>query len=318
MRGSSNFLWGWLTFVAALAGWVGFVALLRLPRAPLVAFAGSKPAAELAIAIGIAAAYLAFAVTLWPRRRADSIWCGIGWRRWRLLLLVTALAAWCALFAIVEAHAEPYMPAGATAYAPLLAAKQRQSWPGAPSPWTLAGLIEQETCASLKSKRCWNPREELKTYREYGFGLGQFTIAYNADRSERFNEFAELKRKYASLSAWRFEDRYDPGYQLIAVIEMTHALWRQVPPAADTDARWAFTLASYNGGLGALLQDRRLCANVAGCDVTRWFGHIETHSLKSKAPQKAYGGQSWYSINRGYVRNVINLRRAKYRQFWSE
>lgn len=212
--------------------------------------------------------------------------------------------------------AAPFMPAGAVQYAPLLAAKQTAAWPDVPTPWTLAGLVEQESCVSLKSPRCWNPRAELKTSREYGFGFGQITVAYNADRSERFNKFTELQREYSSLRDWRWADRYDPGYQLTAVIEMTHGIWRRVPPAADADAQWAFTLASYNGGIGALLQDRRLCANSAGCDQTRWFGNVETHSLKSKAPQKAYGNQSWYSINRGYVRNVLTVRRAKYRRFW--
>lgn len=209
-----------------------------------------------------------------------------------------------------------FIPAGATKYAPILVEKQHLRWPTAPEPWTLAGLIEQETCSSLRNSRCWNPHEELKTYREYGFGLGQVTIAYNSDHSERFNEFTELQKKYVSLHSWTWENRYDPGYQLTAVIEMNLALWNKIPPAANDDARWAFTLVSYNGGLGALLQDRRLCANSYGCDNTLWFDNIETHSLKSRAPQKAYGGQSWYSITRSYVRNVLTVRRAKYRPFW--
>jgi hypothetical protein len=213
--------------------------------------------------------------------------------------------------------AHEFVPVGAVKYAPILAGEQRLRWADAPVPWTLGGLVEQESCVSLKSPRCWNPRAELKTYREYGFGFGQITIAYNADRSERFNEFTELQKKYASLRGWQWSARFDPAHQLVAVVEMTHTLWRQVPPAADDDTRWAFALASYNGGLGALLQDRRVCANAGGCDPRLWFGNIETHSLKSRAPQKAYGGQSWFSINRGYVRNVLKSRRAKYRQFWS-
>jgi hypothetical protein len=206
--------------------------------------------------------------------------------------------------------------ARAVEYGPLLADKQRALWPDAPQPWTLAGLIEQETGPCPHGRQCWNARAELKTYREYGFGLGQITIAYNADGSERFNEFAELKRKYSSLAAWRYADRYDPGYQLTAIVEMVHALWRRAPPAQTQDDTWAFTDASYNGGLGALLQDRRYCANSAGCNPLVWFGHVETHSLKSKAPQKAYGGQSFYKINRDHVRHVLTVFRAKYRPFW--
>jgi hypothetical protein len=210
----------------------------------------------------------------------------------------------------------PFVPPGARRYAPVLVEKQRAAWPGAPQPWTLAGLVEQESCISLKHSRCWNPRAELKTAREYGFGFGQITVATNADGSERFNKFDELVKAHHSLRTWRWADRYDPGYQLAAIVAMTHGLWRRVPPAADVTAQWAFTLSSYNGGLGGLLKDRRMCANAAGCDVTRWFGHIETHSVKSRSPQKGYGGRSWFSINRGHVRNVLTLRRGKYRQFW--
>ena len=212
--------------------------------------------------------------------------------------------------------ARPAVPAGALVYAPLLVERQRALWPSAPQPWTLGGLVEQESCISLKHARCWNPRAELKTAREYGFGFGQITVAYNADGSERFNKFEELKRQHAALSAWRWADRYDPVYQLTAVVEMTHGLWRRVPPAAGDDDRWAFTLSSYNGGLGGLLQDRRACANSAACDPLRWFGHVETHSMKSRAPQPGYGGRSWFDINRGHVRAVLTQRRAKYRPFW--
>lgn len=199
----------------------------------------------------------------------------------------------------------------------MLASKQAAVWPDAPTPWTLGGLVEQESCISLTHSKCWNPRAELKTSREYGFGMGQITVAYNADRSERFNKFTELQKQYASLRDWEWSDRYDPAHQLTAVVEMTHTLWRKVPPASTNDDHWAFTLSSYNGGLGGLLQDRRLCSNTGGCDPTRWFGNIETHSMKSKAPQQQYGGQSWYSINRKHVSNVLNIRRGKYRQFWS-
>lgn len=202
----------------------------------------------------------------------------------------------------------PKVPAGALKYAPVLVARQRALWPSAPAPWTLAGLIEQESR--------WRVHAQLKTPREYGFGLGQFTVAYRADGSERFNKFKELKSRYASLAGWRWENRFDPAQQLTAIVEMTHALWRRAPPAATSDDRWAFTDAAYNGGLGSLLQDRRLCANSAGCDPRRWFGHVETHSLKSRKPQPGYGGRSWFDINRDHVRNVLKVRRGKYRHFW--
>ena len=214
------------------------------------------------------------------------------------------------LFMIIGSLADVVVPDRARLYAPILAKNQQTLWPDAPVPWTLAGLIEQETGPCPRGRQCWNPRAELKTSREYGFGLGQITI------TSRFNEFNELKKKYASLRDWEWNARFDPDHQLVAVVEMIHALWRQVPPFATQEDHWAFTDCAYNGGLGGLLQDRRACSNSAGCDPTRWFGNVETHSLKSRTPQPAYGGQSFYGINRGHVRNVLRVFPAKYRQFW--
>lgn len=211
------------------------------------------------------------------------------------------------------------VPPNAEKYAPDLVEQQTRIWPSAPTPWTLAGLVEQESCSpTVRSPKCWNPRAELRTSREYGFGLGQITVAYDTAGHVRFNNFEMLRRKYRSLSDWQWSGRYDPKYQLAALVEMTKDLWRKSPPAATTDDHWAFDLVAYNGGFGGLLQDRRLCDNTPGCDATRWFGNVETHSLKSRVPRRAYGGQSWYSISRGYVRNILKKRRAKYKRFWEE
>lgn len=210
-----------------------------------------------------------------------------------------------------------YVPEGARLYAPVLVLEQRAIWPRMPEPWTLAGLVEQESCISLRHSKCWNPRAELKTPREYGFGFGQITVAYRADGSTRFNKFEELRSSHSSLKDWNWDARYDSGYQLRAIVEMCLGLWRKIPPAATTQDHLAFMLSSYNGGVAALLQDRRLCSNTRGCDEGRWFGNVELHSVKSRVPQKGYGGQSWYSINRKHVRNVMTLRRDKYRAFWS-
>lgn len=211
-----------------------------------------------------------------------------------------------------------YIPPGAQTLTPVLVQEQRAQWPRMPEPWTLAGLVEQESCVRLTSPKCWNPRAELRTAREYGFGLGQVTVAYRGDGSERFNKFNELKAGHAALAGWRWDTRYDPAFQLRAIVLMNLDLWRRLPPAATSGDHLAFTLSSYNGGIGAVLQDRRLCDNTPGCDPGRWFGNVEHTSIKSRVPQPAYGGQSWFSINRGYVRNVMLLRRGKYKPFWGQ
>lgn len=208
------------------------------------------------------------------------------------------------------------VPARAADLAPVLVQVQQAHWPDAPEPWTLAGKVEQETCITLRHRVCWNPKAELKTSREYGFGLGQVTVAYRADGSERFNKFAELKREHQELAGWSWESRYDAATQLLAVVLMGRDLFRRVPSAASLTDRWAFSLAAYNGGMGGVVSDRRLCANTADCDPMRWFGHVERTSLKTRLVNPGYR-KSAFEINREYVRNILTVRRAKYRRFWS-
>lgn len=207
------------------------------------------------------------------------------------------------------------IPALAKIYLPILISVMSSHWAQAPTPHYVAGLIEQETCISLTHSKCWNPRAELKTSREYGYGLGQTTIAYRADGSVRFNKQEELRRAHASLREWTFERRFDPQFQITAIVEMTHGIWRRTTPAATTDDHWAFVLSAYNGGESHVRQDRLLCRNTSGCDPDRWFGNVEAHSVKSRQLWRGYG-RSPYQINRTHVANVIKVRSAKYEEFY--
>ncbi len=228
-----------------------------------------------------------------------------------------------AFLALLLASCGPLAPAAATEvpknallHLPTLIEVQLEIWPDAPMPSFLAAQVEQESCITLRHSRCWNPHVELKTSREYGFGLGQTTIAYNADGSVRFNKWAELRAQHASLAGWTWENRYDPKYQLTALVEMDKGIYRRVPSAATELDRLAFTLSAYNGGESGVRQDRLLCTKIAGCDPNVWFGHVERHSLKRKTPFKGYGA-SPFQINREYVVNVIHVRRPKYEPFFS-
>lgn len=207
------------------------------------------------------------------------------------------------------------IPTLAKLYLPILLAVQGVQWPDAPTPWYLAGLVEQETCIRPDHPKCWNPRAELKTSREYGYGLGQTTIAYRADGSVRFDKQAELRQAHKSLRGWTFERRFDPVYQLTAVVEMSHGIWRRVHSPADDTSHWAFTFAAYNGGEAHVRRDRLLCGNTSGCDPSRWFGHVELHSVKSRQPWHGYG-RSPYEINREHARNIIKIRAPKYAPYW--
>lgn len=197
------------------------------------------------------------------------------------------------------------LPPGAVRYLPLLSIEQQAHWPDAPMPSALAAQVEQETCPSLRSSKCWNPRAELKTSREYGFGLGQLTV------TAKFDNFSEARKLDVSLRRWAWQDRYDPSRQLRTMVLMDRSGFARLSFVSNERERLAMAFSAYNGGLGGVLADRRLCAQIRGCDPGRWFGHVEAHSLKAKRAAQGYG-KSFFEINREYVRNVLVVRRGRY------
>jgi hypothetical protein len=204
------------------------------------------------------------------------------------------------------------IPKAALALLPVLWLEAAAILPELPR-WFFAGQVEQESCISLTHPKCWNPTAELKTSREYGFGLGQITTAYREDGSVRFNNFEESKRKYKELRDWQWERRFDPRMQLRAMLLMDRDGYRVAEFAADGLNRAAMTFVVYNSGKAGLIQDRQLCRNVTGCNPALWFGNIEHHSLKARTRAAGYG-KSFFEISREYPRNVIYVRADKYRR----
>jgi len=200
------------------------------------------------------------------------------------------------------------LPVNAKLYLPVLKAEQTTWWSTMPAPATLAAQVEQETCASLKSRMCWSPRAELRTSRERGVGLGQIT------KTDRFDALGELRASSgAALAGWSWDSAslYDPALQLRGLVLKDLQGWRASLGSATEADRLAFSYAAYNGGIGGVLSDRRLCAGTLGCDPGRWFGNVEHTSLKRKTAAAGYG-QSFFAVNRSYVENVLIVRRAKY------
>jgi len=207
-----------------------------------------------------------------------------------------------------RAHADP-LPAGFHTYGATLRAEQRQFWPDHPDPAALAALVEQESCASLRSSKCWNPGARLKTAREEGAGMGQITRAYRADGSLRFDALADLRDQYGQeLGGLSWDTVYQrPDLQLRALVLMS----RDAARPFRASAAWLhFGDAGYNGGVAGVQKERRACKLSAGCDPAQWFGHVEAHCLKSRQP--LYGNRSACDINRQHVRGVFIERRPKY------
>lgn len=222
-----------------------------------------------------------------------------------LVFLGICIVLASALLAVRPVQANE-LPAGARQYLPILIDEQRAHWPDAAMPSVLAAQVEQETCISMTHRFCWSPTAELKTSREYGFGFGQITV------TERFNVFDELRSQHASLRHWQWSQRFDPVMQLRALVLKMRTNHGQAKGMLNEWGEMAMAACMYNGGIGGCLADQRLCRATAGCDPSRWTGHIERTSYKARLAVAGYG-KSFFQINREYVRNVMGPRRMKYR-----
>ncbi len=180
------------------------------------------------------------------------------------------------------------------------------SWSDITIPSSIAGLIEQETCYSLTHSKCWSRMAKLETDREYGFGLGQLTV------TSRFNAFEEVKELDSRLKDWKWDDRFNAEYQMISILAMikrNHKVFKSAETELD---HYAFAFAAYNGGVGGIQSDQRICRNTKGCNPNLWFDNVEKTSLKKKTAVKGYG-KSFFEINREYPINILKTRRFKYK-----
>jgi hypothetical protein len=197
-----------------------------------------------------------------------------------------------------------FIPVNAHTYIPVLKQEQVVYWQEHYKPVLLAGQVEQESCVSLKSPKCWSPNAELKTDREWGVGLSQFT------KTKTFDAIEEIKSKHPEIDwgNWSFDHPYQANYQLRGLVVYMHDISKQILDTATPEDNYQMALSSYNGGIGGLRKERLKCSMTPNCNPNIWYGNVELSSVKSHNAFKGYG-QSPYDINRGYIKLVYE--RAK-------
>lgn len=228
------------------------------------------------------------------------------------------IGLWLALF-VTNAFTQDvktYVPVRALEAVPVLQVELNRLWPDIPVRYYIAGLIEHESCVSLKNSRCWTAISEFKTSREQGIGLGMITRAWNKQGKLRFDALSELRDRHmeelSDLGWNNIRERLD--LQARALILMSKDNYKGLYSIQAPIERLKMADAAYNGGLGGLLLERRTCGLAVGCDPQLWDKNVERYCRKSRTP--LYAGRSACDINRDHVTDVFERRMPKYESFF--
>jgi len=206
----------------------------------------------------------------------------------------------------------PQMPDNAKKNSPLLLQERASYWISMEQVSLLAAQIEQETCVSLKSTKCWTSQARLKTHREEGVAFGQLTRVWRSDGSLRFDNLTAIVLRHpVELKGYNWNNWDDPQLSMRAYVLFMRDTCKNIKNAATGVDMFQMCLSAYNGGEGGLKSDRLSCRATPGCNPNVWMNNVEKTSLKSKTAVPGYG-QSAFAINRGYVRNVSLERRVRY------
>jgi len=194
-----------------------------------------------------------------PENWIATLWLAI----WMLFFLV------CILSFARMANAQ--VPPEAVKYQRLLT-REARALAGLDAPVAMfAGQIEQESA--------WRPRASSA----FAQGLAEFTPATAAWISGVYPK--ELGGA----------DVYNPEWAVRALVLYDTRLYHETQADADCD-HWAKALSAYNGGVGWVLRDEKLCDAAFGCDQALWFGNVERYTARSKAAAVE---------NRGYPRRIL-------------
>lgn len=205
-----------------------------------------------------------------------------------------------------------YIPTNAYKLKHLVISEVDAYFPSIPDRSYIPALIEHESCISLKHSRCWSSTSQLKTPREQGVGLGQITRAYNSDGSLRFDSLTELRNKHRrALEEINWNNvKMRPDLQIRMIVLMTRDNFQKLYDIDDPYQRLTMSDVAYNGGMGGLQRERRLCSLTKGCNPAIWFENVEKYCLKSK--KVLYANRSACDINRHHAHDVMNIKMPKY------
>lgn len=178
--------------------------------------------------------------------------------------------------------AEDRIPERAYQYRRILRAEVERVW-GLHLPEDVfavsAGTIHQESA--------WNPLAQSP----FAKGLTQFTDG----------TFADVRRLDATIAA----DVFNPQAAIRAMAVYHKQLYGALSPIPEPKLnRWAFVLSAYNGGLGWVRKDQRLC--LRPCDSNMWFENTERFSSRAAWAMKE---------NRDYPRKILLRWVPLYRRF---
>ena len=217
--------------------------------------------------------------------------------------------------------AKSYIPKRAIPLIPSISENVEKILPGFGFHAYFPALIEQESCIRLTYKKCFGPKSRLYAVRkngskEEGAGMTQLTRVWRRNGTVRFDTLTGLTRKYpVELAGLNWKTVYDrPDLQILAAMLLWRDNFRSIKRMYGSRMKEiemiAFADSAYNGGLGGLKRDVRLCTTTKGCDPSKWFGNVEYTCTKSK--RALYGNRNACDINREHVRTIMFIRSYKY------
>jgi hypothetical protein len=215
----------------------------------------------------------------------------------RSVVVKRVLVGLVLLLTCAFSYGQAKLPGSSAALLPMLNNEINTYWPQLQPRAFPAGVIDQESN--------WKPTARLKTARELGCGLGQFTIAYNSDGSTRFDALTETKALDKSLQGWDWRDCGEVKFQLRATLLKLKVNDRGCSALMDGNMNIKACGASrYNGGAGNTTGRIRLCRMDSTCNPREWFGNLEKQCTQSKTKVHGYG-ESFCEINSKYPRRVF-------------